>query len=88
MQEFFKPKEKILDYQTAITGLTERSFEHITQTFDDILPKVIEIIKGTIVVGHDLSNDLNVLRIGHQEFIDTANLFPHNQGLPFKTKLK
>ena len=40
------------------------------------------------MVGHDLANDLNVLKIQHHTFIDTVALLPHNFGLPFKNKLK
>lgn len=48
----------------------------------------MEIIKDKIVVGHDLANDLQVLGIEHQAFIDTVHICPHNFGLPFKNKLK
>lgn len=40
------------------------------------------------MVGHDLANDLKMLQIRHNAFIDTVSLLPHNLGLPFKSKLK
>jgi len=35
-----------------------------------------------------LANDINILDIEHQAFIDTVWLAPHHMGLPFKNKLK
>lgn len=45
-------------------------------------------MKNKIVCGHDLSNDLALLKIKHNAFIDTLALYPHFLGLPFKNKLK
>lgn len=42
----------------------------------------------TIIVGHSLECDLKALAITHCRIIDTAVLFPHNQGLPFKMSLR
>ena len=50
--------------------------------------KIMEISKGKVLVGHDLANDLSLLKISHNAFIDTVSLMPHNFGLPFKQKLK
>lgn len=52
------------------------------------LLEIQDIIKNKIVVGHDLANDINILDIEHQAFIDTVWLAPHHMGLPFKNKLK
>jgi hypothetical protein len=46
------------------------------------------IAKDKIIVGHDLVNDLRLLNIKHQAFIDTVALLPHHFGLPLKNKLK
>lgn len=89
-EQWFNPKYKIIDYVTHITGLTEdilltknRKYLELTD-----LQQIHQIIKGYILVGHDLANDLQVLPITHHAFIDTLALYPHNYGLPFKTKLK
>lgn len=56
------------------------------QDIQDFLPLVIS--KDTILIGHSLDNDLKALRIVHHRIIDTAALFPHDQGLPHKIALK
>lgn len=48
----------------------------------------MSIIHHKILVGHDLANDLKMINITHQAFIDTVALLPHHFGLPFKNKLK
>lgn len=42
----------------------------------------------TPIIGHGLENDLNATRIIHPTIIDTALLFPHKAGLPFRNGLK
>jgi RNA exonuclease 1 len=42
----------------------------------------------TPLIGHGLENDLNAVRIIHPTIIDTALLFPHKAGLPYRNGLK
>ena len=42
----------------------------------------------TILIGHALDNDLRALRLVHQSVIDTAALFPHSRGLPYRRALR
>jgi RNA exonuclease 1 len=42
----------------------------------------------TPLVGHGLENDLNAVRIVHPTIIDTALLYPHTAGLPYRNGLK
>lgn len=42
----------------------------------------------TPLVGHGLENDMNATRIIHPTIIDTALLFPHKAGLPYRYGLK
>eukprot|EP00111_Clytia_hemisphaerica_P006222 TCONS_00018022-protein len=44
--------------------------------------------KDTILMGHSLESDLKALKIIHRRVIDTALVFPHRLGLPFKRALK
>ena len=49
---------------------------------------LMELIKNKVVVGHDLCNDIQMLLIKHQAFVDSVWLMPHHFRLPFKNKLK
>ena len=42
----------------------------------------------TILVGHGLENDLRALNIIHGVVLDTAVVFPHFYGLPFRRSLR
>lgn len=42
----------------------------------------------TPLIGHGLENDLNAVRLIHPTIIDTALLFPHKMGLPYRHGLK
>lgn len=42
----------------------------------------------TILIGHALDNDLRALRLVHQRVVDTAALFPHSRGLPYRRALR
>ncbi|KAF8846660.1 hypothetical protein BDZ45DRAFT_637958, partial [Acephala macrosclerotiorum] len=42
----------------------------------------------TPLIGHGLENDLNATRLIHPTIIDTALLFPHKAGLPYRMGLK
>jgi len=42
----------------------------------------------TILIGHALDNDLRALRLVHRRVVDTAALFPHSRGLPYRRALR
>lgn len=46
------------------------------------------ISRNTPIIGHGLENDLNATRIIHPTIADTALLFPHKAGLPFRNGLR
>ncbi|KAM3079414.1 RNA exonuclease 3 [Clarireedia jacksonii] len=46
------------------------------------------ITPRTPIIGHGLENDLNATRLIHPTIIDTALLFPHKAGLPYRNALK
>ena len=46
------------------------------------------ISSSTIIVGHSLDSDFKCLKLVHHRVIDTAALYPHPKGAPFKLGLK
>ncbi|KAF2424225.1 hypothetical protein EJ08DRAFT_652465 [Tothia fuscella] len=46
------------------------------------------ISTDTVLIGHSLDNDMNVLRLIHPKIVDTSLLFPHPVGLPYRYGLK
>lgn len=42
----------------------------------------------TVLIGHALSNDTNVMRIVHPNIVDTSCLYPHPAGLPIRHALR
>ena len=41
-----------------------------------------------MLVGHSIESDLRALKLVHFRVVDTAALYPHPKGLPFKMSLK
>ncbi len=56
----------------------------------EIVQKEIQQFLGpeTYIVGHSLDSDLRALRLIHHRVIDTAQLYPHPKGSPFKRSLR
>ncbi|TGZ81573.1 hypothetical protein EX30DRAFT_306092 [Ascodesmis nigricans] len=46
------------------------------------------ITPETLLIGHSLGNDLDVLRLCHATVVDTMVLFPHVKGWPLRNRLK
>lgn len=42
----------------------------------------------TVLIGHALNNDTNVMRIVHHNIVDTSCLYPHPAGLPIRHALR
>ncbi|XP_034238743.1 RNA exonuclease 4 [Thrips palmi] len=81
---FVKPKEKVVDYRTHVSGVRPSDLKR-GEEFDTVQKDVANIIKGRILVGHAIRNDLKVLMISHPAKMirDTSRFKPFrnlNQG--------
>ena len=77
------------DYNTRFSGVAEESFSKATLSLASIRKALDNLInRETILVGHALDNDLKAMRIVHKRCVDTAILFPHQAGLPYRRALK
>ncbi|WZZ04543.1 hypothetical protein YC2023_090464 [Brassica napus] len=66
LDKFVKPSLPVIDYKTEITGVTAEDLEKATLSVADIQKKLRRFLsKGTILVGHGLHNDLQVLKVDH-----------------------
>ncbi|EDV23313.1 uncharacterized protein TRIADDRAFT_28004, partial [Trichoplax adhaerens] len=84
-----RPSSRIIDYNTRFSGITESDMNGINVTLRDAQAIILSYVyENTIIVGHGLENDLISLKLIHKMIVDTALVFPHRRGLPYKRSLK
>ncbi|KAK9409156.1 RNA exonuclease 1 like [Crotalus adamanteus] len=86
---FVKPDSKIVDYNTRFSGVTEADLENASITLRDVQAVLLSMFSTeTILIGHSLESDLFALKLIHSMVVDTAVVFPHRLGLPYKRALR
>lgn len=62
--KYIKPAQPVTDYRTAVSGIRP---EHLQrgEAFAVVQKEVAEMLRGRILVGHSLHNDLKVLFLDH-----------------------
>ncbi|XP_077544503.1 exonuclease GOR-like [Haemaphysalis longicornis] len=86
---YVKPGSPVLDYNTAFSGITAAHLRNVHTTLQDVQGALLRLIHAsTVLVGHGLENDLRVLRMVHDRVVDTAVVFPHHCGLPYRRSLR
>jgi DNA polymerase III epsilon subunit-like protein len=89
LDTYVVPDEPIIDYKTEWSGISEETLEHVTITYKQAIIAFLRLVTSeTILVGHSLDSDLKSLRVCHMCCVDTAILFPHPKGFPYRRKLK
>jgi len=90
LDEHIKPLLPILDYRTAYSGITPTILSSVTTTLPSLHPRLLSLLheKPTYLVGHALDGDLRALKLFHPFLLDTASLYPHPKGSPYKKSLK
>ncbi|KAL2944454.1 RNA exonuclease 4 [Bienertia sinuspersici] len=75
--EFVRPVDRVVDFRTKISGIRPSDLRK-AKDFPTVQKKVAELIKGRILVGHALCNDLKALLLSHQkkDLRDTSEYEP------------
>lgn len=75
--KYVKPTEPVTDYRTAVSGIRPENLKQ-GEEFEVVKKEVAEILKGRILVGHALHNDLKVLFLDHpkKKIRDTQKFKP------------
>ncbi|XP_072947036.1 uncharacterized protein [Epargyreus clarus] len=75
--KFVKPREEVKDYRTKVSGVRREDLLN-GEDFTTVQNEVSEILKGKILVGHSLKNDLSVLFLSHpnRNIRDTSKYKP------------
>lgn len=61
---FVRPRERVTDWRTGITGIGPRQMA-AARDFAEVQADVADLLRGRILVGHDLKHDLAVLALAH-----------------------
>src|SRR6267154_3406259 len=84
-----EPDNPYRDYNTRFSGITQEEHAQATLSLSSIRRSLDAFInRDTIIIGHALHNDLNTLRMVHHQCIDTAIIFPHRAGPPYRRSLR
>ena len=89
LDELVKPSAAVLDYLTAYSGITSERLATATHTFSSIQERLTELVTPTtILLGHSLECDLEVLKLRHPLCIDTSIIYKSLRGITYKPALK
>lgn len=64
LDEYVKPKEKVTDWRTWVSGVGPQHM-HQAILFEEAQTKVSDLLKGKVIVGHAIQNDLKSLLLSH-----------------------
>ncbi|GME68635.1 unnamed protein product [[Candida] boidinii] len=87
IDRIIKPYGEVIDLNSHVSGID--SIPEDAMSYDHAMKFLYKITdENTIIVGHGLENDLNVLRIIYPNIIDTAILFSESFNPMYKDPLK
>ncbi|KAI8072467.1 ribonuclease H-like domain-containing protein [Gongronella butleri] len=87
LDELVLPTHMVVDLNSRYSGVaTLAGAKHDLHSIRELILGMMDA--NTILVGHGLENDLRAMRIIHDRVIDTAALYPHPNGLPYRYGLR
>ena len=74
--KFVQPMETVTDYRTFVSGITPTDLRN-GEDFRVVQKEVCDLLKGRVLVGHAIKNDLKVLFLEHpaKDIRDTSKYF-------------
>jgi len=84
------PPHRITDYCTAFSGISADTLTGVTKTLQQVQQELLQsyVDEKTVLCGHSLESDLRALRLVHVSLVDTAVLYPHRKGPPYRRSLR
>lgn len=85
--EIIRPIGEVIDLNTQFSGVREEDILY-AKDYEDVMEDVLRadmINRNSILIGHGLENDLNVMRLFHTRILDTAIMYSVGR---FKNSLK
>lgn len=61
---YVKPKEKVTDWRTAVSGISRKEMR-FARDFEDVQQQVADIFEGRVLIGHDIKHDLEAMKLSH-----------------------
>jgi len=90
--EFVKMDDgvEVVDFNSRFSGIRSEEYGTLAVLPLKSVRRALAQFIGadTILIGHSLDNDLRALRLIHRRVVDTAALFPHPRGPPFRRALR
>ncbi|KAJ1350975.1 hypothetical protein KIN20_006907, partial [Parelaphostrongylus tenuis] len=84
-----KPRNTVIDYNTRFSGLTANQVESSTVDLNEAQNSLFQFVnERSILIGHSLESDLKAMRLRHERVVDTAVVFEHRHGFPYKRALR
>lgn len=75
MDEYVKPREKVVDWRTWVSGIESKHMK-IAMSYKDVQQRVADILQDRILVGHAVAHDLSALALKHpRSMIRDTSLF-------------
>ncbi|XP_075218082.1 putative exonuclease GOR [Lycorma delicatula] len=74
-----RPQTRVTDDCKRISGIRLHDLEKCKTTLHDVQRTLLSMVnEKTILIGHDIGNDLRALKLYHKTVVDTSLVFPHS----------